>query len=51
MFRPEFYPHRPEHIELTQTHISYIFIAGDYVYKVKKAIVSSFSIIPLYALS
>ena len=37
MFRPEFYPHRPEHIELIQTHISYIFIAGDYVYKVKKA--------------
>ena len=34
MFRPEFYPHRPEHIELTQTHISYIFIAGDYVYEV-----------------
>jgi len=38
MFRPEFYPHRPEHIELIQTHISYIFIAGDYVYKVKKAV-------------
>ena len=38
MFRPEFYPHRPEHVELIQTHISYIFIAGDYVYKVKKAI-------------
>ncbi len=38
MFRPEFYPHRPEHIELIQTHISYIFIAGDYVYKIKKAV-------------
>ena len=38
MFRPEFYPHRPEHIELIQTHISYIFLAGDYVYKVKKAV-------------
>ena len=38
MFRPEFYPHRPEHIEFIQTHISYIFIAGDYVYKVKKAV-------------
>jgi aminoglycoside phosphotransferase family enzyme len=33
MFRPEFYPHRPEHGELIQTHISYIFIAGAYVYK------------------
>jgi len=43
MFRPEFYPHRPEHIELTQTHISYIFIAGDYVYKVDgKALFRSF---------
>jgi hypothetical protein len=38
MFRPEFYPHRPEHIELIETHISYIFIAGDYVYKIKKAV-------------
>ena len=38
MFRPEFYPHRPEHVEFIQTHISYIFIAGDYVYKVKKAV-------------
>ena len=38
MLRPEFYPHRPEQIELIQTHISYIFIAGNYVYKVKKAV-------------
>jgi hypothetical protein len=38
MFRPEFYPHRPEQVELIQTHISYIFIAGTYVYKVKKAV-------------
>ncbi len=38
MFRPEFYPHRPEQVELIQTHISYIFIAGDYVYKVKKSV-------------
>jgi aminoglycoside phosphotransferase family enzyme/predicted kinase len=36
MIRPEFYPHRPDHVELIQTHISYIFIAGDYVFKVKK---------------
>ncbi|NQU04327.1 MAG: AAA family ATPase [Syntrophaceae bacterium] len=34
--RPEFYPHRPDSVELIQTHISYIFIAGEYVYKVKK---------------
>jgi aminoglycoside phosphotransferase family enzyme len=28
MSRPDFYPHRPEQVELIQTHISYIFIAG-----------------------
>ncbi|HBH87719.1 MAG TPA: aminoglycoside phosphotransferase [Syntrophaceae bacterium] len=38
MSRPDFYPHRPEQVELIQTHISYIFIAGDYVYKVKKPV-------------
>ncbi len=36
MTRPEFYPYGPASVELIQTHISYIFIAGDYVYKVKK---------------
>jgi len=38
MFRPEFYPHRPEHVAFIQTRISYIFISGDFVYKVKKAV-------------
>ncbi len=38
MSRPEFYPHRPERVELIQTHISCIFIAENYVYKVKKAV-------------
>jgi hypothetical protein len=38
MSRPDFYPHRPPRVELLQTHISFIFIAGDYVYKVKKAV-------------
>lgn len=38
MLRPEFYPHRPSAPELKQTHISYIFIAGDYVYKIKKPV-------------
>jgi aminoglycoside phosphotransferase family enzyme/predicted kinase len=31
-----FYPHNPAEIELIETHISYVFIAGDIVYKVKK---------------
>ena len=36
MQKPDFYPHRPANVEFIQTHISYVFIAGDYVYKVKK---------------
>ena len=38
MCRPDFYPHRPQAVELVQTHISFVFIAGDLVYKVKKAV-------------
>lgn len=38
MTRPDFYPHRPQKVEAVQTHISYVFIAGDYVYKVKKPV-------------
>ncbi len=36
MSNPDFYPHKPKSVELVQTHISYVFIAGDIVYKVKK---------------
>lgn len=38
MTKPGFYPHRPPEVETLQTHISFIFLAGDYVYKVKKAV-------------
>ncbi|HOX94317.1 MAG TPA: AAA family ATPase [Syntrophales bacterium] len=38
MSRPDFYPHRPSSVEVIQTHISFIFIADDCVYKVKKAV-------------
>ncbi len=38
MMRPEFYPHRPAQVELKQTHMSYVFLAGEYVYKVKKPV-------------
>jgi uncharacterized protein len=38
MTRPDFYPHHPRTVELVQTHISFVFIAGDYVYKVKKPV-------------
>jgi hypothetical protein len=38
MQRPEFFPHRPAEVTLVQTHISYVFLAGSEVYKVKKAV-------------
>ena len=36
LLRPEMYPHRVEDVEVLQTHISYLFFAGSYVYKWKK---------------
>ncbi len=38
MIRPGFYPDPPAQVELKQTHISYVFVAGDFVYKVKKPV-------------
>jgi len=38
MMTPGFYPEAAASVELIQTHISYIFLAGDYVYKVKKPV-------------
>jgi len=38
MCRSDFYPDRPKTIELIKTHISLVFIAGDFVYKVKKPV-------------
>ena len=42
MSKPAFYSHKPDAVELIQTHISFIFIAGDLVYKVKKAVYFGF---------
>src|SRR3984957_5607231 len=42
MMRPAFYPEPPDRVELVQTHISYVFIAGAFVYKLKKAVCFSF---------
>ena len=37
MMQPGFYPHSvKEPIQLIQTHISYVFLTGEYAYKVKK---------------
>ncbi len=36
--RPGFYPDSPARVEIKQTHISYVFVAGELVYKVKKPV-------------
>ena len=38
MLTPEAYPENPGKIELIQTHISFVFLTEDSVYKVKKAV-------------
>jgi aminoglycoside phosphotransferase family enzyme/predicted kinase len=39
MLQPEFYPHPVETpIQLCQTHISFIFLTGDFAYKIKKSV-------------
>ena len=42
MLDAAFYPHHPDSVELKQTHISYVLLAGDYVYKVKKPVSFAF---------
>jgi aminoglycoside phosphotransferase family enzyme/predicted kinase len=38
MAEPGFYPHRPASVEVLQTHISVVALAGPLVYKVKKPV-------------
>ena len=40
--QPACYPHHPERVEMLQTHISAVFLAGDEVYKLKKPVRFSF---------
>jgi len=42
MKEPGFYPKPPREVTHKETHISYLFFAGDLVYKVKKAVRYSF---------
>jgi uncharacterized protein len=35
---PACYPHPAERVELIETHISWVFLAGEYAYKVKKPV-------------
>ncbi len=36
LLRPDAYPHPVDHVELRETHISWVFLTGDFAYKVKK---------------
>lgn len=36
--RPEAYEHAPQAVQMLQTHISWVFLAGELVYKVKKPV-------------
>ena len=38
MLQPDFYDHPVEQVTLIETHISWVFLAGDFVYKVKKPV-------------
>ena len=36
--RPDTHAHRPDRVEQIETHISHVFLAGSYVYKLKKPV-------------
>ena len=38
LMKPEAYNEEAKKVELKQTHISFVFLAGKFVYKVKKAV-------------
>lgn len=38
LLKPQAYPHKPQEIELVQTQMSFLFLTGNYVYKVKKPV-------------
>jgi uncharacterized protein len=40
--RPEFYPNRPDRVDVRETLVSWVFLAGDRAYKVKKPLVLPF---------
>jgi aminoglycoside phosphotransferase family enzyme len=39
---PAAYPHHPEEVQLCETHISWVFLAGDFAHKVKRPVVLPF---------
>jgi uncharacterized protein len=43
MSDPIFYEHVPASVEVRETHVSYVFLAGDLVFKLKKAVILPFA--------
>lgn len=39
---PDFYPDRPQRVDVRETHISWVFLAGERAYKLKKPLVLPF---------
>jgi uncharacterized protein len=42
LLKPENYPHPVQQVELVETHISWLLLAGEFVYKIKKPITLPF---------
>lgn len=42
MLDPGFYPHRPDRVVVRETHISWVFLAGERAYKLKKPLLLPF---------
>ena len=42
LLQPALYPHQPAAVTLVQTHISWVLLAGDFVYKIKKPVRMTF---------
>lgn len=42
LLEPECYPHLVQHVELVETHISWLLLAGEFAYKIKKPITLPF---------
>src|SRR5215469_2836077 len=42
LLSPEAYPHPVDRVELVETHISWVLLAGDYAYKIKRPVRYSF---------
>ncbi len=40
--RPELYRHCPSSVDVRETHISWVFLAGEFAYKLKKPLVLDF---------